>query len=330
MTTNGGDWKEMGKAATDGNLFVLRYYLDRGIDPNFQHPEYMTTPLLEAIRAGALPAVTVLLEHTNSADPTIAGNCEGQTPLELAMELKHHDIVDKLLPLLLENDEKEYQTVLMSGTYHRDLLERILNLGHGVLVVVPTPKEAEDCASFMDTLRNETGNKKLWFHCVGNVSTFLKSTNKVIWTPSKINVWLHKIASDQSPVPDLSTCWKELDLNGSSISRILLLFESSSFLNNKQTQKQVLWLLQATEGTMTCTKSYALVEPSSWWDTMTYCFWYQTWCDSVANLLGLSPSTSLPGKAYSYKLKSLPLPNLEAVDEALVNDWKERLQASQE
>jgi hypothetical protein len=36
---DGGNWKEMFGAAEEGDLELLRYHLERGVDPNFAHPE---------------------------------------------------------------------------------------------------------------------------------------------------------------------------------------------------------------------------------------------------------------------------------------------------
>jgi uncharacterized protein len=43
-----GDWKQMFDAASRGDAAMVEYYLGTGIDPNYQHPEYMTTVLIEA------------------------------------------------------------------------------------------------------------------------------------------------------------------------------------------------------------------------------------------------------------------------------------------
>ena len=57
----GGNWKEMFHAAEQGDVELVRYHLDMGVDPDYQHPEYMTSALLESIRKGKLEVVELLL-----------------------------------------------------------------------------------------------------------------------------------------------------------------------------------------------------------------------------------------------------------------------------
>lgn len=42
---DGGNWKELLYASERGDLDLMRYHLRMGIDPNYQHPEFLTTPL---------------------------------------------------------------------------------------------------------------------------------------------------------------------------------------------------------------------------------------------------------------------------------------------
>ncbi|MES2582427.1 MAG: hypothetical protein V4627_06890 [Pseudomonadota bacterium] len=69
-----GDWKEMFDAAVDGNMAVLRYHLVAGVDANYQHPEYMCTPLVACILANQREAAALLLEH--GADPHLRSEIE--------------------------------------------------------------------------------------------------------------------------------------------------------------------------------------------------------------------------------------------------------------
>ena len=65
----GGDWKEMFRAIQYGDLELVRYYLRMGIDPNYQHPEFLVSPLVESIRYNQVEIARLLLEH--GADPKI-------------------------------------------------------------------------------------------------------------------------------------------------------------------------------------------------------------------------------------------------------------------
>jgi uncharacterized protein len=77
-----GDWKEMFIAAEEGNLPLLRYHLSEKVDPNYQHPEYMCTPLVACILAGQYDAAALLLQM--GADPRLRSQGEAMTPLEAA------------------------------------------------------------------------------------------------------------------------------------------------------------------------------------------------------------------------------------------------------
>ena len=45
---SGGDWKAMFKAVQDGDYELVSYYLRMGIDPNYQHPEFMAAALVSS------------------------------------------------------------------------------------------------------------------------------------------------------------------------------------------------------------------------------------------------------------------------------------------
>jgi len=77
-----GDWKEMFSAAEAGDLEFLRYHLCAKVDPNYQHPEYMCTPLVACILAGQYDAAALLLQ--SGADPQLRSEGEAMTPLEAA------------------------------------------------------------------------------------------------------------------------------------------------------------------------------------------------------------------------------------------------------
>ncbi|MEL6135755.1 MAG: ankyrin repeat domain-containing protein [Bacteroidota bacterium] len=66
---SGGDWKEMLYAAENGNLELVKYHVKMGVDVNYQHPELLTTALIESTRYGHEEVVKYLLEK--GADPKI-------------------------------------------------------------------------------------------------------------------------------------------------------------------------------------------------------------------------------------------------------------------
>ena len=78
----GGDQKALLNAAETGDLATVKYYLRQNIDPNQEHPEAMTTPLIESVRNGHLAVVEYLL--SNGADPEMRSGFEMVKPLKLA------------------------------------------------------------------------------------------------------------------------------------------------------------------------------------------------------------------------------------------------------
>ena len=89
-----GDWKEMLIAAQEGNLALVRYHISMGENPNYQHPEFLTTPLIEAATFGHLDIVTYLLD--NGADPSLRAGFSSDTALSMARKEGHGKIVQVL------------------------------------------------------------------------------------------------------------------------------------------------------------------------------------------------------------------------------------------
>jgi len=79
---SGGDWKAMFKGIQENDIELVKFYLNTGIDPNYQHPEYMALPLAESIRYNNFNIAKLLLE--NGADPLIIEMETGNTSLESA------------------------------------------------------------------------------------------------------------------------------------------------------------------------------------------------------------------------------------------------------
>lgn len=91
---SGGDWKAMFLAVQQGDLESVDYYLQIGIDPNFQHEEFLAAALVESIRYNHLKITKLLLE--NGADPHIKEIWGGATPLSVAKENKNSTAIDLL------------------------------------------------------------------------------------------------------------------------------------------------------------------------------------------------------------------------------------------
>lgn len=88
---SGGDWKAMFKAVQDGDYNLVEYYLRIGIDPNYQHPEFMAAPLVESIRFNELEIAKLLLEK--GADPKIVEVLEKETAFSVAKDRNNQEAI---------------------------------------------------------------------------------------------------------------------------------------------------------------------------------------------------------------------------------------------
>lgn len=90
------DWKDLLTAAGRGDLAGVRYHLDHGVDPNYQHPELLTTPLIVSIEQGHGAVTRCLLE--NGADPHLPAGFSRDTPLVVARRLRNREAIALLKP----------------------------------------------------------------------------------------------------------------------------------------------------------------------------------------------------------------------------------------
>ena len=86
-----GDWKDMLGAIQQGNVEVVKYHVDMGVDVNYQHPEFLTTPLIESIEHDQIKIARLLLD--NGADPNLAIWLSSDTPLKIAKRLKNKEFI---------------------------------------------------------------------------------------------------------------------------------------------------------------------------------------------------------------------------------------------
>lgn len=75
-----GDWKSMLKAIQLSHYDDVKYFLDEGLDPNYEHPELFSTPIIEAIKAGDLEVLKLLIAY--GADPSRKSSYEGLNAYE--------------------------------------------------------------------------------------------------------------------------------------------------------------------------------------------------------------------------------------------------------
>mmetsp|Transcript_15633 Transcript_15633/g.43117 ORF Transcript_15633/g.43117 Transcript_15633/m.43117 type:complete len:311 (+) Transcript_15633:79-1011(+) len=164
-----GNWKDLVAASKVGDVDKMRYYLQHeSIDPTFQHPEYMTAPIFEAIRHSQGVAVRLLIDH-DKENLSIVEAYSGMTPLESAMDEKKHDMVDILLSyskFLPKQQLQLVQTIFCLCQLERsieiDIVCKLLEKGHRVVVAVPLPSSNDSEKQIVEQLVGKTGNKK--FH----------------------------------------------------------------------------------------------------------------------------------------------------------------------
>ncbi|HEY0954614.1 MAG TPA: ankyrin repeat domain-containing protein [Roseateles sp.] len=81
---SGGNWKEMFNAGCEGDLALVEYHVKAGVDVNYAHPEFLSTPLVAAILAGQQEVALYLLEH--GANPGLPSEFDGVTPMQAARQ----------------------------------------------------------------------------------------------------------------------------------------------------------------------------------------------------------------------------------------------------
>jgi len=72
----------MFKGVQDGDYTLVEYYLKMGVDPNYQHPEFLAAALVESVRFNQLEIAQLLLNY--GANPNIKEVWWGETPLSVA------------------------------------------------------------------------------------------------------------------------------------------------------------------------------------------------------------------------------------------------------
>lgn len=94
---SGGNWKEMFNAGCDGDLALVQYHVRAGVDVNYAHPEFLSTPLVAAILAGQQEVALYLLDH--GAIPDLPSEFDGLTPMQAAVKTGLDDVAERLQAL---------------------------------------------------------------------------------------------------------------------------------------------------------------------------------------------------------------------------------------
>ncbi|MCU0339459.1 MAG: ankyrin repeat domain-containing protein [Spirosomaceae bacterium] len=98
----GGDWKAMFRGVETNDFALVRYYLSMGVDVNYQHPEFLTSALIESIRQNHLEMTVFLLE--NGANPSVKEAFSFKSPMEIAKAVRNKEAVEVLNKYLGTNE----------------------------------------------------------------------------------------------------------------------------------------------------------------------------------------------------------------------------------
>ena len=92
-----GNWKEMFQAACEGDLALVEYHVNMGVDVDYAHPEFQATALVACILAGQAGVALFLLDH--GANPHLLSESDGLTPMQAAKQTGLSVVIDKLRTL---------------------------------------------------------------------------------------------------------------------------------------------------------------------------------------------------------------------------------------
>lgn len=92
-----GDWKDLFKVACDGDLALVRYHIESGVNLDYAHPEFYSTPLVGAILAGQEAVALFMLDH--GASPSLRSDFDAMTPLQAARHVRLPSVEARLIAL---------------------------------------------------------------------------------------------------------------------------------------------------------------------------------------------------------------------------------------
>lgn len=81
-------------AACAGDVELVRFHLENGVDVDYAHPEFQSTALVASILDGQADVAHLLLDH--GADPVLESRFERQTPVQAAREAGLADVEARL------------------------------------------------------------------------------------------------------------------------------------------------------------------------------------------------------------------------------------------
>lgn len=158
-----GDWKELLRASKEGDLGLVEYYIKMGIDPNYQHPEFLTAPLFESIRSGHLDIVQYLLE--NGADPNLKEGFGTDTPISVAKAVKNKAAIQllkqhQMTPSTKISTERVNKILITGGNrgIGKAIAQQLLAEGQKVVIVSRNVSQGQ---AVVEELKASSGNPNI-------------------------------------------------------------------------------------------------------------------------------------------------------------------------
>ncbi len=87
----------MFNAGCEGDLSLVEHHVKSGVDINYAHPEFLSTPLVAAILAGQEAVALYLLAQ--GANPDLPSEFDGATPIQAARRAGLRSVEDRLCEL---------------------------------------------------------------------------------------------------------------------------------------------------------------------------------------------------------------------------------------
>lgn len=95
--SSGGNWKEMFLAACAGDIELVRYHVNSGVDINYAHPEFLSTPLVACILAKQEAVADFLID--SGANIHLHSEFDGMSPVQAAHSVNLHELERRLRAL---------------------------------------------------------------------------------------------------------------------------------------------------------------------------------------------------------------------------------------
>lgn len=90
-----GNWQDMFKAIQENDFELVKFHVENGVNVNYQHPQYFTTPLIESIRQGHHVITKYLLMR--GANVQAIETYSNKNAIQIAKELGDEETIHLIL-----------------------------------------------------------------------------------------------------------------------------------------------------------------------------------------------------------------------------------------